>query len=236
MSVVTRRSLVALLGLLLAACQGMPATAPTTTAGTVVVPSMSTSTSIPATAPPEPAPDVGSGGTSPLAALVRPLGSARFVPGSRTPAAMPVTVSIPAIGIDDAPIVDVGVLPDGGMEIPGAREVGWYRYGPLPGESGSAVLAAHVAFDGRNGVFRRLADLEPGSVVEVAFDDGALARFVVTDRSRYPKDGIPLDRMFAKDGPPVLTLVTCGGAFDRTARSYEDNVVVSAVPLEVPGG
>ena len=32
------------------------------------------------------------------------------------------------------------------------------------------------------------------------------------------------------DGPPGLTLITCGGAFDRGVRSYEDNIVVRAAP------
>jgi hypothetical protein len=40
-----------------------------------------------------------------------------------------------------------------------------------------------------------------------------------------------LDRIFAKDGDPVLTLITCGGDFNRSLRSYEDNVVTYAVPI-----
>jgi hypothetical protein len=28
----------------------------------------------------------------------------------------------------------------------------------------------------------------------------------------------------------VLTLITCGGAFDRGARHYTDNIVVRAAP------
>ena len=32
-------------------------------------------------------------------------------------------------------------------------------------------------------------------------------------------------------GEPVLQLITCGGTFNPEARSYEANVVVTAVPL-----
>ena len=50
-------------------------------------------------------------------------------------------------------------------------EVGWYRYGPTPGDNGSAVLSAHV--DSRSqgpGVFFRLGTLTPGDFVEVELE------------------------------------------------------------------
>lgn len=109
--------------------------------------------------------------------------------------------------------------------------MGWYRYGPAPGEAGSAVLSAHVDHwrDGPE-VFFRLADLHPGATVDVTFDDGATRRFATVDRRRYRKDRLPLDAVFGRTGQPTLTLVTCGGRFDRALRAYDDNVVVTAVP------
>jgi hypothetical protein len=44
-----------------------------------------------------------------------------------------------------------------------------------------------------------------------------------------------VDRIFARDGAPQLVLITCGGTFDRTIRSYEDNVVVTAEPVKGAG-
>jgi len=32
-------------------------------------------------------------------------------------------------------------------------------------------------------------------------------------------------------GPSQLVLISCGGAFDRDRRSYEDNIVVIAKPV-----
>jgi hypothetical protein len=49
----------------------------------------------------------------------------------------------------------------------------------------------------------------------------------------YAKSSAPLDRLFARDGPPRLTLVTCGGSFDRGTGHYRDNVVVTATPGSV---
>ena len=46
------------------------------------------------------------------------------------------------------------------------------------------------------------------------------------------KDELPVDRVFSKDGDPVLTLITCGGDFNRSLRSYSDNVVAYAEPID----
>ena len=63
------------------------------------------------------------------------------------------------------------------------------------------------------------------------FDDGSSVTYEVVDLAQYGKTDLPFDQVFAKDGPSVVTLITCGGAFQPSLRSYEDNVVVSAVAV-----
>lgn len=150
-------------------------------------------------------------------------------------APMPTKVEIMVISVD-APVVPLGVMPDTGqMEVPeNVDEVGWYRFGSAPGEHGSSVLAAHVDMFGEGpGVFFHLDKLAPGDLIRVSFNDGTAMTFVVANAERVPKGGLDLDSIFASDGQPVLRLVTCGGGFNRTIRSYDDNVVVTAV-LENP--
>ncbi|MHA6783641.1 class F sortase [Pseudonocardia saturnea] len=146
--------------------------------------------------------------------------------------AAPVRVRLAAIGAE-ADVVDVGVDGRGEMEVPlDVTTVGWYRFGPSPGaRAGSTVLSGHVddRVQGR-GAFYRLTDLEPGDPVEVDLADGSVAAYRVDTVERIAKEDLPVDRLFARDGAPVLTLVTCGGDFDRAARSYRENVVVTAVP------
>lgn len=180
---------------------------------------------------PNPTTTVPSVSTSPLADLVKPLGSATYDPDVllRT-SPVPVGLHLEKIGVDNATVVPVGVLDNGEMEIPGATEVGWYRFGPSPGENGSAVLAAHIAYNGRNGLFRNLDQMQEGDSFEVAYDDGTTSRFEVTEIARYGKTALPFDRIFAKDGEAGLVLITCGGTFNDSLRSYEDNIVVYAVP------
>lgn len=151
----------------------------------------------------------------------------------RSPAP-PTRLVIPALEVD-APIDPYGVdRRTGQMAVPrNVTDVAWYQHGPVPGEPGSAVLAAHVDLVGRGpGVFFRLRQLEPGDEVVVAHADGVEARFVVVARTIYDKEDLPLDAIFATSGAPVLTLVTCGGGFDQSRQSYEGNVVVYAVPTE----
>lgn len=168
--------------------------------------------------------------TSSVAGAIRSLPPATALPAEAPDLPPPTGLTIDALGVADARVVPVGVEQDGDMEIPGADEVGWYRYGPRPGDDGSAVLAAHIAYDGGDGVFRHLDDIRPGAAVTVDLADGESQTFVVTSVEQYPKDALP-NEVFARRGDAGLVLITCGGGFDRDARSYEDNVVVDARPL-----
>jgi hypothetical protein len=143
----------------------------------------------------------------------------------------PTGIRIPSLDVD-ATVVPVGVEADGQMEVPAdVREVGWYRFGPVPGDPGSAVLAGHVDSRAQGlGVFAALRDLAAGAEVEVVAADGTVTAWVVTARRTIAKPELPVDELFRRDGPPRLVLVTCGGEFDRGASSYRDNVVVTLEP------
>ena len=132
-----------------------------------------------------------------------------------------------------APVVTAGAGDDGAMEVPeGIDEVAWYEFGPSPGQAGSAVLAAHVDMAGLGpGVFFELHSLEAGDHITVLFDDASEQTFAVFDAERYLKEDLDNDRIFAREGPPILTLVTCGGGFNPSLRRYDSNVVVYAEPI-----
>ncbi len=164
-----------------------------------------------------------------------PIGTATDIPSADRNVPVPVGVRYPSIGIDLAPIEAVGVEPNGEMEIPGADAVGWYEFGPSPGETGSAVLAAHIAYDGADGVFRNLIDSEVDDIFTIVFDDGSQSDYLVGERAQYAKTALPSERVFARGGAPVVTLISCGGDFQRSLSSYQDNIVVYAVPVESQG-
>jgi hypothetical protein len=147
----------------------------------------------------------------------------------------PVRLQLPGLGVDT--VVDpMGVAPDGQMALPeDVDRVGWYRFGPVPGAEGSAVIAGHVddAEQGPGALFP-LREAEVGSEVVVTDADGTTTRWRVVSREVITKQVLPLEQLFTRTGPPRLTLVTCGGPFYPELRSYRDNVVVVAEPVE-PG-
>jgi LPXTG-site transpeptidase (sortase) family protein len=166
-----------------------------------------------------------------VAELIKPSRSALYDPEDHRVPVAPARITIAGIGVEEAPVVGVGVAPTGEMEIPGAAEVGWYQFGVSPGEAGAAVMAAHIAFEGHIGVFRHLSGVSVGDEILVEMADGRRLGFIVTETAQFSKEDLPLDRIFAKDGQPVLVLITCGGDFNRELRDYSDNVVAFAVPV-----
>jgi hypothetical protein len=169
------------------------------------------------------------GGTTPgAAATAEPLSRSVVLAPEPRPAAAPVRLVVPAAGVD-ASIVAAGLDLAGALVPPADPALaGWYAGGPVPGETGPAVITGHVDWAGAPAVFAGLADLEPGTPVLVDRADGSTVRFSVTRVVRLPKSAFPTAEVYAPSPGAELRLITCGGAFDRERGSYEDNVVVFA--------
>jgi hypothetical protein len=142
--------------------------------------------------------------------------------------ATPTSVTVPSVGIDSR-LVPLTVDASGTLDPPAdTATAGWFAQGPAPGAVGPAVLTGHVDSRQGPGAFFRLSAVAPGSDVLVGRTDGTIARFTVIRVDRYPKDAFPTAQVYGPTPGPELRLITCGGPFDRTARSYEQNVVVYA--------
>jgi sortase (surface protein transpeptidase) len=144
-------------------------------------------------------------------------------------------VRIPAIHVSAA-IVPSGVNRDGTIAVPSladVQKVGWYEYGAVPGHPGPAVLMGHVDTLAGRAVFFRLYQIRRGELIDVQ-EGGPPLVFAVTSVREVSKRSFPAS-LFALNGPPVLYLVTCAGAFDYVTRHYEDNIIVTARLLTVPG-
>lgn len=149
------------------------------------------------------------------------------------PAVPPVRVVVASLGVD-VPVVPVGVVEGGFMELPENPAIGgWYRYGADPTwDAGNVVISAHVdSPDYPIGPFSLLRDVSAGAVVELTDAAGTVRGYAVQSLTSYPKRDLPVDDLFARAGPRALVLITCGGPFDSTTGRYEDNVVVVATPI-----
>ncbi|MEU2155266.1 class F sortase [Streptomyces sp. NPDC019396] len=138
-------------------------------------------------------------------------------------------IAIPAIRVD-APIVDVGLDPNGWIEAPPPQDTnlaGWYQNGIAPGSQGTAVIVGHVDNAGGPAVFYGLGALQKGVHIEVARYDGRIAVFEVYGVEVFSKQNFPGARVYGDTGSPELRVITCGGGYSR-AGGYDGNVVVFA--------
>ena len=137
-----------------------------------------------------------------------------------------------SVGLD-LPIVAIGVGAENLLALPAdPADVGWYRYGPAPGDrSGSVLVAGHLdSLRYGLGPLVRLRAVEKGDEVIVTTAAGRDIRYRVGDVQRVPKADLATLGVFDRQGPATLRLVTCGGSFSA-ATGYSDNLVVTADPL-----
>jgi LPXTG-site transpeptidase (sortase) family protein len=141
---------------------------------------------------------------------------------------LPSKLVIPKLRIN-AKIVYMGLTDAGEMEVPNhVQDVGWYKYGALPGNKGTAVFAGHL--DGLNsepGVFADLGKLQKGDTFSVIDTKNQTTLFVVREIRTYHQDEKPPEVFNATEGIH-LNLITCTGAWNKDQRQFTQRLVVFA--------
>jgi len=184
----------------------------------------------PVAAPSRATPGPGSPAGAGTPALPTP--TAHAAAGGTASGRPPVRLRIPGLGVDAA-VLPVGVDARGDMVVPReAQQVGWYRFGPAPGDpAGAVVVAGHVDTkqEGAGALFP-LRAVRVGDRVGITVAGGRVVSYRVVGKQTIVKQRLPVERLFARDGVPRLVLITCGGPFLPEVSSYRDNLVVVAVP------
>lgn len=145
----------------------------------------------------------------------------------------PVSVLISGIGAR-APVQPRTTDPvSGGLDLPkDAAHVAWWASGTSPGDPvGTVVLAAHVVYNGQSGPFTHLDRLRRGALIDVRSANGVTYSYRVSGIRSAPKASLDRSALFNVTGPAALALVTCGGEYDPTTRSFANNLVVTANPV-----
>ena len=163
------------------------------------------------------------------AGAVGPLNGKAYGPSlHRSP---PVSVDIPAIGVHSR-LLHLGANANGTIRVPSLRtqagRAAWFKYSATPGQIGASVIEGHVDSYQGAAVFFRLGALQPGDRIDVRLADGITAVFRVTGVREYSKSKFPARAIYHTPGYAALRLITCGGAFDYSTRSYLSSVVVFA--------
>ena len=145
--------------------------------------------------------------------------------------ALPARLSIPSIGVD-AKVQHVGINKKGNMATPtNFTDVGWYRYGTLPGRQGSAVIAGHVDNGfAMPGVFKNLNDVKKGDDIYLEAANGDMLHYVVTGFSTYDYDA-EAKEVFGQNDDRYLKLITCTGEWMPQHRTHDKRLVVTALQI-----
>jgi len=141
---------------------------------------------------------------------------------------LPIRIKIPKLSVDAA-VQNVGVTTEGKMDVPSnSVDVGWFKFGPRPGEIGNAVIAGH--FDGENGtsgVFDKLHLLRPGDKIHIENDKGRTTSFIVQVARTYDSaEDVP--DVFGQNVGNRLNLITCDGVWVEAQKSYTKRLVIYA--------
>ncbi|WP_375487085.1 class F sortase [uncultured Jatrophihabitans sp.] len=135
----------------------------------------------------------------------------------------------------DAPVVPVPSQ-NGAITVPTSPTVlGWWVAGASPGAAvGSTVIVGHVdsAASGPGALFH-LDRVRPGDTVAVRVTGGIVQDYRVSAlRIVHKSMGLTARQLGVGSRSPGLVLVTCGGPFDETTKSYQDNIVAFARPVD----
>ncbi|HEX8919669.1 MAG TPA: class F sortase [Chloroflexota bacterium] len=159
----------------------------------------------------------------PLAPLAVVASPARTLPasGEVVPAA-PTELSIPTIGLD-ANVIPMSTNEKGEMSVPSGTtsDIGWYKDGVIPGDTGSAVMDAHV-FAG----FSKLHELAKGDDVYVTDANGNHLHFVVVSTELYALSQLSPDMLFQDTDGRHLNLITCAGSLTPDHSTYDHRLIV----------
>ena len=139
----------------------------------------------------------------------------------------PTRLQIPALHID-ANVQYLGINAAGNMQAPdNFVDVGWYKYGIVPGYPGSAVIDGHVDNGlALAGVFKHLDEINVGDDVYIVTRGGSKLHFVVTRTALYSYANAPTALIFAYSDVPHLNLITCAGTWIAGKDTYDQRLVV----------
>lgn len=161
----------------------------------------------------------------------KPVGSKSSQPPGATQPAIPTSIMLGG-SHQQIRIVPIAVSSTGILEPPAdIATAGWWVGGPRPGAPGRAVIAGHIDSTAGLGAFAALADLHVGDLVQLAGTAGPIRRYRVTDRQEIEKTRLDPATLNRTKNHSDILLVTCIGNFDRSTRSYDSNLLVTAVEV-----
>ena len=139
---------------------------------------------------------------------------------------LPKTLAIDKLDVKTN-VEQVGLDKKGAMGTPkNEQQVGWYKFGPRPGDVGNAVIDGHTDTKTGPAVFNRLNALKKGDTIKIKDASGRTLVFRVKKLVEYGHLDAPLEKIFGASDQRNLNLITCIGIYDENEGTYDNRLVV----------
>lgn len=156
------------------------------------------------------------------------------------PASHPRYISIPKLGIENARIVQLGIIKKTGqLDAPvSIHDAGWYNGSALPGKGGTMLMDGHNGGPNFGGIFEKLRELKNGDEIIIERGDGKKLTYVVKDnRDMNVKDindpsnkwGMATMTNSIEASKEGLNIITCVGQWDERSQTFNERTMLRAV-------
>jgi hypothetical protein len=141
----------------------------------------------------------------------------------------PQRIEIPSVHISTN-VQHVGINEKGAIASPSNfTDAGWYKYSAQPGAQGTSIIVGHVDNAlGLAGVFRSLKDVAIGDAIIITDQENASINFVVTGSKEVPYTAELNELVDFDTNTPMLTLITCSGAWIKDQQTYSYRTAIFA--------
>ena len=147
---------------------------------------------------------------------------------------IPTLITIPTLKIDTK-VEKVGINAKGIIASPlSFQTVGWYMFGPRPGDPGVAIMDGHVDNGlGLSGIFTNLNKIKIGSDIYIYGKDKKKLHFIVVSTSTVDYTS-RLNDIIYNENPnvPELVLISCVGDWLPKQKTYKERIIVYARLVE----
>jgi len=142
---------------------------------------------------------------------------------------LPKYITIPAIGIDNTRVIQLGLMSNGQIATPdNIYDTGWYKNSAKPGQPGAMFIYGHVSSWTADGVFYNLKKLTPGDDITITRGDNTTFTYQVIKSKVYAYNNVDMHAVLSPINPnkPGLNLMTCTGEVIKGTSEFNEREVV----------
>ncbi len=143
----------------------------------------------------------------------------------------PRKISIPGVNVEGY-IQLVGTTPEKRIAVPNnIHFAGWFVSSSPPGQKGNSIIDGHVSGRYADAIFKNLQKVQRGQTIDIQMgDESTIHIYSVVSVQQVPEaqSQAAIFDESADGGKALLTLITCGGSFDKKTEQFADRIIVKA--------